>query len=113
MRTLSDILEAAKDGGSPPLAEELLYAMLALEQLWSWDARHYREAVLGDKKPEFVKMRLENDFQRGKKAMAVDPKVWLGPNHDWNNPENRRRRAVAVKLYERAVAGTLPQKTSG
>ena len=107
-RTLSDILEAAKDGGPTPSADELLYAMLALEQLWAWDARHYCEAVLTPPKEQFAKMRLENDFQRGKKAMAMDPKTWLGPNHDWSNPENRKRRGIALKLYERAAAGTLP-----
>lgn len=112
MRTLGEILEAAKDGGPTPAPEELLYAMLALEQLWAWDARHYWEAVLSDKKDAFVKMRLENDFQRAKKAMNIDPKTWLGPNHDWSKPKNRKRRTVAVKLYERAAAGTLPKHTS-
>lgn len=109
MKTLGEIIEALKTGGTTPSSDELTYACLALEQLWVWDARHYREAVLTPKAESFMKMRLENDFQRGKKALLADPKVWLGPSHDWSNPENRKRRAVAVRLYERAVTGQLPK----
>jgi hypothetical protein len=108
MRTLNEILEAAKNGGPWPSHEECYWAMLAIESQWIWIDRHYREAVLVNKNPKLTEVRLENDFQMSKRLLAADPKVWLGPDRDWSKPENRKRRATAIKLYEKIASKREP-----
>lgn len=112
MRTLDEILEAAKSGGERPTHDECYWAMLACEAMWHWMQRHYQEALFGTKprSDAAVKLRCEADFQMAKRALAADPKHWLGPDRDWSKPENRERRAASIKLYEKALAGQLPNQ---
>lgn len=111
MRTLAEILEASKTGGEWPTHEECFWAMQALEQAWVMTARKYREQVHAPKSEALAKTLCENDFQMGKSVMATDPKKWLGPDRDYSKPENRKRRAISIKLYERAMRGELPKAT--
>lgn len=110
MRTLSEILEAAKTGGPWPTHEECFWAMQALEQAWSMTARKYREQVYTPKREDLAKMLCENDFTMSKSCLGADPKVWLGPDRDYSKPENRRRREISVKLYDKALRGELPNQ---
>jgi hypothetical protein len=110
MRTTAEILEAAKTGGEWPTHEECFWAMQALEQAWTMTARKYREQVFTPKRDDLAKTLCENDFTMGKSCMSADPKTWLGPDRDYSKPENRKRRAVSVKIYEKALAGELPNQ---
>jgi hypothetical protein len=110
VRTVSEILEAAKSGGEWPTHEECFWAMQALEQAWTMTSRKYREQVYTPKRDDLAKMLCENDFTMGKSCMGADPKVWLGPDRDYSKPENRKRREVSVKLYDKALKGELPNQ---
>jgi hypothetical protein len=110
VRSVGEILEAAKSGGQWPTHEECFWAMQALEQAWLMTSRKYREQVFTPKRDELAKTLCENDFQMGKRLMAADPKVWLGPDRDYSKPENRKRREIAVKLFDKACEGELPNQ---
>lgn len=110
MRSVGEILEAAKSGSEWPTHEECFWAMLALEQAWIMTSSKYREQVFTPKRDDLAKMLCENDFRMGKSCMDADPKVWLGPDRDYSNPENRKRRAISLKLYEKASKGELPNQ---
>lgn len=109
MRTLNEILDASKTGGEWPTHEECFWAMQALEQLWMMTGNKYREQVVTPKAPALAHQLCDNDFQAGKRALNADPKTWLGPDRDYSRPENRKRRDVAMKLYDLAAAGKLPK----
>lgn len=111
MRTLSEILDAAKAGGEWPTHEECFWAMQALEQAWIMTGIKYREQVHSPKSEALAKMLCENNFQMGKSCLGADPKTWLGPSRDYSNPENRKRREIALRLYDKAAKGELPNQT--
>ena len=110
MRTTSEILEAAKTGGEWPSHEECFWAMQALEQAWMMTSSNYREQVSAPKRDDLAKMLCEGAFTMGKSCMGAPPKTWLGPDRDYSKPENRKRRAIAVKLFDKALAGELPNQ---
>jgi len=110
VRTVSEILEAAKSGGDWPTHEECFWAMQALEAAWMMTSRKYREQVFTPRTEALAKTLCENDFQMGKGLMSAEPKTWLGPDRDYSNPENRRRREISVRLYETALKGELPNQ---
>lgn len=109
MRTTNEILDAAKTGGEWPSHRECYFAMLALEQIWVMTQQAYGNQVYTPKKDNFAKLTLEGNFQTGKTMLANDPEYWLGPNHDWSDPENRRRREVSLKIWDKAVKVELPK----
>lgn len=108
MRTVGEILDAAKAGGEWPTHEECFWVMQALEQAWLMTSSKYREQVFSPKRTDLAKMLCENNFQMAKRLMAANPKTWLGPTRDYSRPENRKRREIAVKLYDAAASGNLP-----
>lgn len=101
MRTVSEILEAAKSGGERPSHDECFWAMQALEQAWIMTANDYRNQVFTPKTEAIAKMVCENDFQRSKRMLAADPQGWLGPSRDYSNAENRKRRETMVRVFEK------------
>jgi hypothetical protein len=112
MRTLSQIIDAAKSG-HPATEEELRYALCALDSLATFDKMDLMK--IGSREQEGRKvlgawMYYEESFNRWKRALAVDPKTWLGPNNDPANPEYQRRRVVANKILDAAIAGKLPNQ---
>lgn len=110
MRTLSEILDAAKTGGEWPTHEECFWAMQALEQAWIMTQRKYGEQVYSPKSDTLAKMLCENNFTMSKSCLASDPQKWLGPDRDYSKPENRKRREIALKLYDKASKGELPNQ---
>lgn len=108
MKTLYDIITEAKDGGKPAY-DELLYALLAVDALAHFDAQfvlHLSDQV-GKLTPQMAEFWAEESFQRNKEALNADPKAWLGWDNDPANPEYRKRRRIAVRLAEAALAGKL------
>ncbi len=110
MRTTEEILEAAKSGGEWPSHEECFWAMQALEQGWLMTQRKYHEQVFSPKAETLARALAENDFTMGKSCMTAQPNVWLGPDRDYSNPENRKRRATSLGIYAKAARGELPNQ---
>lgn len=110
MRTLSEILDASKDGGERPTHDECFWAMQALEQVWMMTQRKYHEQVLTPKAEPLARMLVENDFTMSNSCLSADPQKWLGPSRDYSKPENRKRREMSVKLFEKAARGELPNQ---
>lgn len=108
MRTLLEIIEAAKDGHRPT-ADECYFAMLALEALHTFTAMDLR--ALAAKSPDnaMVRWRVEEDFNRTKRALNVPPDEWLGPGSTPGTPEQQQRRRVAKAVLAKAVKAVKSQ----
>lgn len=109
MRTTGEILEAIK-AGEMPTHDECYWALQACESGWLMTQRKYHEQVFSPKREDLAKTLAENDFQTGKRCMEANPQTWLGPDRDYRKPENRKRRATSVKIYEAAMRGDLPNQ---
>jgi hypothetical protein len=89
-KTLSQILDAVKDGLKPEY-EDLRFAVLALDALLYFESNTIRsiaEGVRKNKKPFLSSDPIyqeESGFQRRKKAFARPPKEWVGESH---NPDS-------------------------
>ncbi|AIF52033.1 hypothetical protein [Pelosinus sp. UFO1] len=104
MRTLSEIIESAKDGKMPSY-EECYWAMLCYESMFNTDHRALREALLNEKPPqEFIrKLKADNSFNMYKNALNKPPKEFLGPNNDPSNPGYQEFRKIGKKLIEKFI----------
>ena len=102
MRTLSEIIDSAKDGNKPS-HDECYWAMLALSALHHFDHRALME--LPDKTNAQLAFRLnwerEETFRRSKAAYAKSPQEYVGWNNDPANPEYQRERQVALRLFKK------------
>ena len=92
MRTLSEILTAVKQGERPEY-DELRYALRLMEALSTMDNTGWRRDAGGG-------MRYKESFGRWKRALAADPKVYLGHTYDPDNPEAQDRHRWSVALIE-------------
>lgn len=106
MKKLGDIVSAVKDGQRPDY-EDLRYAVAALGHLITFDGmalrRLAKEESLG-KKPLFgPEHEWEEHFRRVKKAMNSEPKKWLGDNYNIDDPSYHKRRASAIKLFDKFI----------
>lgn len=101
MRTLSDIIDAAKDG-EPTTHEECLYALLAYSSLHYFAASAIRRMHERPNSPVYSAERMmEEDFTRVKTALNKSPKEWVGWRNDPKNPEYQKMRAVGKKLIDK------------
>lgn len=102
MRTLSEIIESAKEG-TMPTHEECYWAMLTYESMLNIDHRQLREVLMTEKPiPEsFRKIKAENSFNMYKNALNKPPKDWMGPNNDPSNPEYQKRRQISIKIFNK------------
>lgn len=89
MKKLTDIIDEVKEGGVPSV-DELRYAVCALDTLSAFDASDLRN-----------NRGWEESFNRRKRALAVDPKKWVGWENDPDNPEYQKRRALALALLDK------------
>ncbi|MGH7180295.1 MAG: hypothetical protein ACREJC_23150 [Tepidisphaeraceae bacterium] len=107
MRTLSDIIEAAKIG-EPTTHEECLYALLAYSGLAYFDSSALRHLAFEPSKFRTPEHQAEESFQRWKMALAKSPKDWLGPSNDPANEECRERVRLARRLFDKVTSQTKP-----
>lgn len=116
MRTLGEIIEAAKSGESPSV-DELRLAVCAMDYLLTFDRMAIQKLAEGEagQRPRFlvfsaVWQRNEN-FNRIKSAMEKTPREYLGNNYDPDNPEVQERRAATMKLVDGLMrnAGNEPE----
>ena len=104
MRPLGEIIEAARSGERPDY-DELRLAVCAMDMLMTFDRQAIWKLAEGEqkgKKPMLVWSSLwqrDENFTRVKRAMATDPKSYLGPNYDPDSPavQERRRMSIAIK----------------
>lgn len=105
MRTLFDIIEAAKIG-EPTTHEECLYALLAYSGLSHFDSSALRQLAFEPSKFRTPEFQAEESFRRWKMALAKSPKDWLGPSNDPANEECRERVRMARRLFDKVVGQT-------
>lgn len=101
MRTLFEIIESAQDN-RPTTHEECLYAMLVIDALWHFDRRDLRNLAFDNTKVP-VRVLAKESFARCKKALQIDPKVYLGSN-DPANPDYQRMRKALLAEFEKRMA---------
>ena len=103
VRTLFEIIEAAKDGKTISGTEAML-AMLALEALSTFDHMELERLSEHCKcQPARQTLYTGERFRRWKTALNKSPLDWLGDNVP-TNLEYQRRRKIALKLLGK-VAG--------
>lgn len=103
MKTLGEIIDAAKSGERPDY-DELRLAVCAMDGLMTFDRQaiwKLAEAESEKKKPFLLHSALwqrDENFRRIKSAMAKDPKAILGATYDPDSPEVQGRRRASVAL---------------
>ncbi|MNO61326.1 hypothetical protein D3C76_519730 [compost metagenome] len=115
MRTLGQIIEAARVGQKPDV-DELRYAVCAMDALMTFDRNAFfrlAEAEQDGKKPFLTSSAVwqrDEHFGRVKRAMEKSPKDYLGPNYDPDRPEVQQRRRSAVALLDKVMGTASPQQ---
>lgn len=105
MKTLGEIIEAAKSGERPDY-EDLRLAVCAMDALMTFDRQaiwKLAEAETEGKKPFLVYScvwQRDENFGRLKRAMGKDPRSWLGPNNDPDSPAVQERRRMSSAILE-------------
>ena len=113
MRTLGEIIEACRNGEKPNV-DELRYAVCAMDALMTFDRMAMWKLVdveKDGKKPVLVYSAVwqrDENFDRVKRALAKDPKSYVGWNNDPDNPEFLARRGKSVKLVESLMKDRQP-----
>lgn len=101
MRTLYDILEAAKDGGFEAVThDECYHAMIVLVGLCNLATSDVRKAA--EAKPPFREIWANEAHNRYRQALNVAPDTYLGKNVP-GNAEYDRFRAMGKRLVDRAI----------
>lgn len=103
MRTLFEIIEAAK-GGDPTTHEECLYALLAYSGLSYFDSSALRKLAHEPSNFRTPQSEAEESHRRWKVALDKSPKEWLGPSNDPANEECRQRVRMARRLFDKVAA---------
>ncbi|MEJ5862037.1 hypothetical protein [Pseudomonas farsensis] len=115
MKTLGEIIEAAKSGERPDY-DDLRLAVCAMDALMTFDRQAFWRLAEGEqkgKKPILVWSSVwqrDEQFDRIKRAMATDPKKWLGPNYDPDSPELQERRRMSIAIMEGAARRAQEKK---
>ena len=105
-RTLSQILGDAKVGVKPT-HDECYWALLALDALGTLDygaIRRLTKLARPGMPKQLAAVETASHFQRNKSALAAEPKVWLGPDHDPTRPEVAQRVKASRALVDRLSA---------
>lgn len=101
MRTLFEIIESAKDGNKPT-HDECYWTMLALDALHNFDAQDVMEmkgcSELGRD------LRMNESFNRNKRALDTPPDKWVGWSNDPANPAYQRMRKIAFGILAKVEA---------
>ena len=99
MRTLYDIIEAAKDGEWTG-ADETYHAVLVLTALLNMATQDIRK--MQESKPPFDRLYAEEHHRRYREALNTDPVTYLGTNVP-GNPEYDRFREMGKRLLDKAM----------
>jgi len=108
MRNLSEIIEDCKLNKKPSV-DELRYSVIALTGLLNLAVNNLLKFYTDDTHP-LDKMLIENTHQAYQTALNKSPKEWLGWSNDPENPEYQRFHHTAIKLFDMALKGELPNQ---
>ncbi len=117
MKTLGEIIEAARSGERPDY-DDLRLAVCALDMLMTFDRQAIWKLAEGEaeaKKPFLVWSSVwqrDENFNRVKRAMATDPKSYLGPTYDPDSPEVQERRSRSIALMDKILNKASSDKPS-
>ncbi|MBD8601477.1 hypothetical protein IFT80_02350 [Pseudomonas sp. CFBP 8771] len=117
MKTLGEIIEAARSGERPDY-DGLRLAVCAMDMLMTFDRQaiwKLAEAESEGKKPFMVWSGLwqrDENFNRVKRAMAKDPRSYLGLSYDPDSPEVQDRRRKSIALMDRALSRDKTERPS-
>lgn len=106
MRTLGEIIEAAKAGEHPDY-DELRLAVCALDALMTFDRDAIWKLAAAEqegKRPMLVWSAVwqrDEQFGRVRRALAKSPRDFLGQTYDPDSPEVQARRRKALALFDR------------
>jgi hypothetical protein len=116
VKTLGEIIEAAKSGERPDY-DELRLAVCAMDMLMTFDRQAIWKLAEGEekgKKPFLVWSGLwqrDENFTRVKRAMASDPKSYLGANYDPDSPAVQERRRMSIAIMKGAARRAEEKKS--
>lgn len=108
MKTLGEIIEAAKSGERPDY-DDLRLAVCAMDALMTFDRQAIWKLAEGEEKGKKQMLvwsslwQRDEQFQRVKRAMATDPRSYLGPNYDPDSPAVQERRRMSIAIIEGAA----------
>lgn len=108
MKTIGEIIEAAKSGERPDY-DELRLAVCAMDAMMTFDRMaiwKLAEAEQEGKKPFMVWSAIwqrDENFSRVKRALTKTPREYLGRSYDPDSPEVQARRKQSLALFERAA----------
>lgn len=106
MRTLSEIIDLAQDGGMPTF-EECYWAMLALNALNNMNMKRVMDIYSARDKPSLkmcAELKWKGSFEANKAAMNVTPQHYLGPTHDPANPECQKFRKFSKSVLNHVLS---------
>lgn len=109
MKTLGEIIEAARSGERPEY-DELRMAVCAMDLLMTFDRQaiwKLAEAESAKKKPFLVNSAIwqrDENFGRMKRSMGKPPSEYLGASHNPDSPEVQERRRLSVGLMNRMMS---------
>ena len=115
MKSLGEIIEAAKSGERPDY-DDLRLAVCAMDALMTFDRQaiwKLAEAEAQGKKPILVYSSVwqrDENFERVKRAMNTEPKTYLGANYDPDSPAVQGRRRMSIALTDKAIARSQEKK---
>jgi hypothetical protein len=113
MKTLTEIIDAVRDGKHPEY-EELRYAICAMSALQTFDRLAFMRLAQAERDHEKVFMptsaqwQWAEHFNRHKRAGGKPPKEYVGWNNDPDNPEFLARRKVSNRIMETMIAAAQP-----
>jgi len=116
MRTLGEIIEAARSGERPDY-DDLRLAVCAMDMLMTFDRQAIWKLAEGEEKGKkpFLSWssvwQRDEQFQRIKRAMATDPKTYLGLNYDPDSPAVQERRRMSIAIMEGVVRRPQEKKS--
>lgn len=109
MRTLLEIIEAARDGKEIGM-EEATYALLALDALWGLERGsllYICRNMSGPAAASLAGHEMSETLKRARTALNKDPKEWVGWNNDPKNPEYQERRKASFGLVKKVLGVDL------
>ena len=115
MKTLGEIIEAAKSGERPDY-DDLRLAVCAMDALMTFDRQAIWKLAEGEEqgKKQFLVWssvwQRDEQFQRVKRAMSTEPKTYLGANYNPDSPAAQERRRMSIALMDKAIARSQEKK---
>lgn len=109
MKTLGEVIEAARSGERPEY-DELRMAVCAMDLLMTFDRQAIWKLAAAEsekKKPFLVNSAIwqrDENFGRVKRAMDKLPSEYLGASHNPDSPEVQERRRMSIGLMNMLIS---------